>query len=200
MQNRRLNFMYTKIAVAFADTKPTENALGSNLLSLRDWRRSFQTRRETQPMIASDATAQRAAPCRLDHPQLQLAGCDVRLCREPAARHRRLCQRGAARRAGGRPEWGHPLFARDFGAAGRLRSVPPPIAVSTLSRATLSSLPWHHPPCAYRQQSAGRRHARRHRLLARYEPRLQSAVGRQRFAWPGRAVRLRCRTLLPSAA
>ena len=57
MQNRRLNFMYTKIAVAFADTKPTENAFGSNILSLRDWRRSFQTRRETQPMIASDATA-----------------------------------------------------------------------------------------------------------------------------------------------
>src|SRR5580698_10485316 len=62
-----------------------------------------------QPMIASDAPAQRAAPCRLDHPQLQLAGCDVRLCREPTARHRRLCQHGAARRAGGRPERGYAL-------------------------------------------------------------------------------------------
>src|ERR1700723_934369 len=45
-----------------------------------------------------------------------------------------------------------PLLARDFGAAGRLRSVPPPIAVSTLSRDTLGSLPGHHPPCAHRQQ------------------------------------------------
>ena len=43
-----------------------------------------------QPMIASDATAQRAAPCHLDHPQLQPAGRAIRLCREPAARHRRL--------------------------------------------------------------------------------------------------------------
>jgi hypothetical protein len=96
---------------------------------------------EMQPMIASDATAQRAPPCRLDHPQLQPAGRAVRLCREPAARHRRLCQHGAARLAGGRPERGHPLFARDFGSAGRLRSVPPAIAVSTLSRATVASLP-----------------------------------------------------------
>ena len=154
---------------------------------------------EMQPMIASDATAQRAPPCRLDHPQLQPAGRAVRLCREPAARHRRLCQHGAARRAGGRPERGHPLFARDFGSAGRLRSVPPPIAVSTLSRATLASLPGHHPACAHRQQSAGRRHPCRHRLLARDEPRLQSAVGRQRFAWPRRPLRLRRRTLLPPA-
>src|SRR3984957_15439449 len=200
MQNRRLNFMYTKIAVAFADTKPTENAFGSNILSLRDWRRSFQTRRETQPMIASDATAQRAGPCRLDHPQLQLAGCDVRLCREPAARHRRLCQHGAARRGGGWPERGHPLFVRDFGAAGRLRSAPPPIAVSTLSRAAIASLSSHHPACAHRQQSAGRHHPRRHRLLARFEPWFQPAVGRQRFAWPGRALRLRRRALLPPAA
>jgi adenylate cyclase len=33
-------------------------------------------------MIACDATAQRAPPCRLDHPQLQLAWRAVRLCRE----------------------------------------------------------------------------------------------------------------------
>ena len=91
-----------------------------------------------QPMIASDATAQCAAPCRLDHAQLQLAGCDVRLCREPAVQRRQLCQHRAARHAGGRPERGNPLFARDFGTAGRLRSAPPPIAVSTLSRATLA--------------------------------------------------------------
>jgi hypothetical protein len=83
---------------------------------------------EMQPMIASDATAQRAPPCRLDHPQLQPAGRAVRLCREPAARHRRLCQHPAARRAGGRPERGHPLFARDLvlrGAYGAsLRQLP----------------------------------------------------------------------------
>src|SRR3984957_13341844 len=85
-----------------------------------------------QPMIASDATAQRAAPCRLDHPQLQLAGCDGRLCREPAIRHRRLCEHGAARRTCGRPERGNPLFVRDFGAEGCLWSAPAPIAVSTL--------------------------------------------------------------------
>ena len=60
-----------------------------------------------------------------------LLGRDVRLCREPAARHRRLCQHGAARRAGRRPERGHPLFAREFGSTGRLRSVPLAIAVST---------------------------------------------------------------------
>jgi hypothetical protein len=34
---------------------------------------------EMQPMIASDATAQRAPPCHLDHPQLQPAGRAVRL-------------------------------------------------------------------------------------------------------------------------
>ena len=113
-------------------------------LSLRDWRHALR-RCEMQPMIASDATTQRAPPCPLDHPQLQPAGRAVRLCREPAARHRRLCQHGAARGAGGRAERGHPLFARDFSAARRLWSAPPPIAVSTLSRATLASLPGHHP-------------------------------------------------------
>src|SRR5271166_204144 len=33
---------------------------------------------------------------------------------------------------------------------GRLRGVPPPIAVSTLSRAALASIPGHHPARAHR--------------------------------------------------
>src|SRR5271166_6274980 len=88
--------------VAFADARPIEDAPGSNLSSLRDWRHSARTMREMQPMIVSDAAAQRVPPCRLDHPQLQPVGRAVRLCREPAARHRRLYQHRAARRAGGR--------------------------------------------------------------------------------------------------
>jgi hypothetical protein len=37
-------------------------------------------------------------------------------------------------------------------------------------RATVASLPGHHPACAHRQQSAGRRHPCRHRLLVDWAP------------------------------
>ena len=196
--------MYTKIAVALADTKPTENALGSNLLSLRDWRRSFQTRRETQPMIASDATAQRAAPCPSGSPSAP--ACWVRCSLMPRTRPHGIADfvntelHGVV--AGGLNVG---ASSRSFeilvlrGAYGaRLRQyLPFPTLLLALRSASLS---WHHPACAHRQQSAGRHHPRRHRLLARYEPRLQFAVGRQRFAWPGRTLRLRRRALLPPAA
>ena len=100
------------------------------------------------------------------------------------------CQHGAARRAGGRPERAHPPLCLRFWFCGALTERPSGNCRFYLSRDTLASLPGHHPACAHRQQSAGRRHPRRHRLLARDEPRLQSAVGRQRIAWPGRALSL----------
>ena len=54
-------------------------------------------------MIASDAAAQRAPSCPLDHPQCQPVGRVVRLRREPASGHRRLRQHRAARGVGGPP-------------------------------------------------------------------------------------------------
>ena len=164
---------------------------------LRDEIGLRQTSRRFPPEIISTGSSrtmrknsaydrQRCHSPRVDRPQPQLAGCDVRLCREPAVpaspilstRSCTACWRAAW-------NWGI-LFARDFGAAGALTERPStncrfyPISRDARFSAWASSC-----LCAPRQQSAGRHHPRRHRLLAHFEPRLQSAVGRQRrcLAW-----------------
>ena len=62
----------------------------SNISLLSDRRRRALWPREIRAMIASDAVAQHAPSCPLDHPQCQPVGRVVRLRREPASGHRRL--------------------------------------------------------------------------------------------------------------